>query len=107
MDENDQHQNRNYQLTSLASARCELLAIHLRAMKQLGAARLALELASAAGFDTAIARHIGDGGAPLTVVNLVDLVKQLELEEAHARELLTRVDARLAETSPLASAAVH
>jgi hypothetical protein len=96
MDENSQEQIRDSLLTSLASARSELAAIHVRAIKQLGAARSALDLASMAGYDPATVCHVGDGGVALTVANLVDLVKQFESEEAQTRELLAQVDARLA-----------
>jgi len=37
----------------------------------------------------------GDGGAPLTVAQLAELVKQCESEETRIRELLALFDARM------------
>jgi hypothetical protein len=96
MDENSQQQIRDSLLTSPASGSSELAAIHVRVIKQLGAARSALDLASMDGYGPATVCHVCYGGAPLTVANSVDLVRQFESEEAQTRELLARVDARLA-----------
>jgi hypothetical protein len=49
----------------------------------------------------------GDGGTPLTVAHLAELVKQCASEEAQISELLELVDARLAEVSPAAARATN
>jgi hypothetical protein len=107
VDKNSRSQIRDSLLTVLASARAELAAIHVRAIQQLGAARSALELASLAGYGPTAVCHVGDDGAALTVAHLVDLAKRFESEETQTRELLARVDARLAEASLVASASRH
>lgn len=70
-----------------------------------GASGHAGQRTGSAGPDTVC--ETGNGGAPLTVAKLADMVKQFESEEARIRELLARVDARLAEVSPVALGAVH
>ncbi|SPE43648.1 hypothetical protein SBA7_1620008 [Candidatus Sulfotelmatobacter sp. SbA7] len=84
-----------------------MLTIQADALRKLLAARSALAIATLAGFGPDTVCESGDGGTPLTVAQLAELVKRCESEESRIRELLALVDARLAEVSPMASGAVH
>jgi len=99
MDDNSRQQIRDSLLAELASARDDLVKLRTDALRKLLAARSALAIATLAGFGPDTVCESGDGGTPLTVAQLADLVKQCESEESRVRELLAQVDARLAEGS--------
>jgi len=96
LDDPAQRQARESLFADLACARADVVTLGADALRTLLAARSALAIASIAGFGPDTVCEVGDGGAPLTVAQLADLVKQCESEEARIRELLEQVDARLA-----------
>jgi hypothetical protein len=107
MDDNSRQQIRDSLLADLVSARDDLVALQADALRKLLAARSALAIANMAGLGPNTVCQSTDGGTPLTVAQLADLVKQCESEESRIRELLARVDSRLADVLLPTSGAVH
>jgi hypothetical protein len=107
MDDNFRQQTRDSLLANLTSAHADLVEILKDTLRKLLAARSALAIATLGGFSHDTVCGSGDGGTPLTVAQLAELVKQCESEDGRIRELLAQVDARLAEVSLAASGAVR
>jgi len=76
MDDNSRHQARETLLADLASARADLVAIQADTLRKLLAARSAIAIATLASLGPETVCEAGDGGAPLTVARLADLVRQ-------------------------------
>src|SRR5882762_11988264 len=79
-------------LAELARARAQMVDIHLRAIKQVMAARSALGIASVARCEPGTVCFVGEGGTQLTVADLADLVKELATNEGRLRHLIAQVD---------------
>jgi hypothetical protein len=79
-------------LADLACARATLVDIHLRAIKQVIAARAALGIASVAGFGPGTVCFTNGEGKRLTVAQVADLVKELAANEDQVRNLIAQVD---------------
>jgi hypothetical protein len=81
-------------LADLACARAKLLGIHVRAIKQLIAAKSALGIASVAGLGPSVVCFKDEDGTQLTISELFDLAKELAASEDQVRKLIAQVDAQ-------------
>ena len=94
MDANTRKQSPETLLADLARARAELVDIHLRAIKQVIAAKSALGIASLAGFGPSTVCFTDRGGTQLTIEELADLLQELAANEDQLRNLIAQVDAQ-------------
>ena len=94
-------------LSELTTARADLVLLYAEAFRKRNAARTALWIATHGKTNADTRVGSGLSGTPMTIAQLSDFVRQCEVEEAQMRELLARVDARLAEVSGAALGYEH
>ena len=94
-------------LDDLASTRADLMEINACILRKLGHARSVQWIAATSGFAALTLIDTGECGTPISPAQLVSSIKQFESEAAHIRELLARIDARLAEVSSEKPLSVH
>jgi hypothetical protein len=81
----------------LTAVRAELIQLYADLVRKRSAARTVLWIATHAGFTA----NAADAVAPLSVAQLVDLIRRHEAEEVQIRELLAWVDGRIAKITTL------